>query len=245
MAKYFINCKKLADLRKEYIRLMKENHPDLVNDEEEKKRRHIISAEINNEYDILSKKLPKDEVTSSFVQNTVYDYIINGNKKAWMACEDIARKIHVPNIEYKYYEAREGVEWWESEFLGEIDATIRLFWEMCYAKKIVGEEFVKLYELCGHNAEKIKRVIMFLSTGVIAETDIHANLTSENAVPFFNDAITVENLPGYDSFFLLSKENTKRDTISAWIEFCQRQRDDFLERYYACVVPKITSEKQK
>ena len=81
---------------------------------------------------------------------------------------------------------------------------------------------------------------MFLLTGAISEKDIHTNLTSDNAIPFFDKNISVENLPDYNSFLLLSKENTKKETIDAWIEFCKKQRDNFNENFYRSVIKKIS-----
>ncbi len=86
---------------------------------------------------------------------------------------------------------------------------------------------------------------MFLSTGAIAEKDIHTNLTSKNPIPFFDDNIIVENLPDYNSLLLLSKDAIKQDTYEAWIEFCQRQREIFYEKFYENVIQKISSGKQK
>lgn len=245
MFKYFNNCRNITALRQEYIRLMKMYHPDLSTDKNEIKYRTEICAEINSEYDTVVKIMPFVKVAStenrSTRNNTIYDKVINYSVAAEKAVEEITINIKKPNIDYKFYYVTEGVMWQEKEILAEIDATIDLFWENCYIKQIVGDEFAKLYELCQRNAEKMKRTIMFLSTGAISETDIHDNLQSDKAIPFFNDTIAVDNLPDYNSFFLLSRENTKDETCSAWIEFCQKQRDDFLERYNELVVKKISN----
>ena len=108
-------------------------------------------------------------------------------------------------------------------------------------KGITGEEFAKLYELCGEDAEKMKRTIMFLSTGAISEKDIHTNLQSTNPIPFFNDDIVVDNLPDYSSFLILSKVTTKKKTFEAWREFCQKQRDDFMNRFSDSFISKLPS----
>lgn len=250
--KYFVDCKNLTSLKKKYFELMKKYHPDLAVDKNEIDERNRICAEINAEYDMLVKAMPKLEAIMEFFnifsqeekdKTNIFDQIVNGSIAAKKACEDVAINIQKPNIEYKYYDSCEGINWWEEKKLKEIDATIKLFWRTCYDKQIVGDEFAKLYELCQGNAEKIKRTIMFLSTGAIPERDIHFNLKSDNSIPFFNDNIIVDNLPDYNSFLLLSRESTKKETYAAWIEFCQKQSDDFLNRYYEFVVPKITNER--
>lgn len=243
MFKYFNNCKDITSLKKEYIRLMKKYHPDLSTDENEIKYRTKICAEINSEYDTFVKIMPLARYASTESENTknntIYNEIINNSIAAKKAVDDIIINIQKPNIDYKFYYVTEGVIWQEENILAEINATISIFWENCYNKQIVGDEFAKLYELCQENAEKMKRTIMFLSTGAISDKDIHANLQSEKSIPFLNDAITVDNLPDYSSFLLLSRDNTKKEIHSAWIEFCQKQRDDFLERYSEFVVEKI------
>lgn len=243
MSKYFDECKDFNELRKKYLSLSLEYHPDLTNDEEEKTRRHDIFCEINNEYSMLSKILPKVSKSANFEEG-IYSHIVNGSMRASEACAKIDSDIYKPNIDFKYYNSLEGVRWWEEEILKEIDATVKSFWDVCYCKKIIGDEFAKLFELCGYNAEKIKRVVMFLSTGIIAEKDMHTNLTSDNAISFLSDEVSMEGLPDYDSFLLLSKDNTKQETFLAWVEFCQKQRDCFYDKYYEIVVPKVTTGKQ-
>ena len=78
-----------------------------------------------------------------------FDYLIGEKttETAKKACEDVAINIQKPNIEYKYYDSCEGINWWEEKKLKEIDATIKLFWRTCYDKQIVGDEFAKLYDL--------------------------------------------------------------------------------------------------
>ena len=246
MQKYFKDDD-LSNLKKAYFKLMKKYHPDLVQDEREKMRRNDICAEINAEYDMLVKQLSYSMVFKKTFEKensyNKYNEIINGSILAKKACEDIIVKLQKPDIEYRYYHFIEGVDWSEDEVLKEIDATVLLFWRTCYDKRIIGDEFAKLYELCSFNAEKMKRTIMFLSTGAISENSIHNNLQSSNAIPFFNDNIVVNNLPDYDSFLLLNKNNTKRETFEAWISFCQKQRDDFLTRYNDMIVKRISSSK--
>lgn len=243
MSKYFNNCQNLNDLKKEYFRLIKKYHPDLAEDKSEFEQHNKICAEINSEYELILKRFPKSEKTNE--NYTIYEYIINGNEEAKRACNEIAYKISKLTIDYNFYHTFEGAKWWEEQTLIEINSAIELFWSLCSAKKIIGNEFAKLFELCGFNVEKMRRTIMFLSTGAISEKDIHTNLTSNNSIPFFDDNIIVENLPDYNSFLLLSKESTKKDTYEAWIEFCQRQRDNFYEKFYETIIQKIPSGKQK
>ena len=245
MLKYFNNCQNLSDVKKEYYELIKKYHPDLAKDESESKKFNEICKEINSEYKLICNRFPKVKKANENQKNGKYDYIINGNEKAKNACGVIENKIYNLTIDYNFYHALAGVEWWEDQIKIEIDSNIELFWSICFAKKIIGNEFAKLFELSDSNAEKMRRTIMFLSTGAISEKDIHTNLTSNNPIPFLDDNIVVENLPDYSSFLLLSKENTKRETIDAWIEFCQRQRDNFSEKFYDIMVPKIQSGKQK
>lgn len=242
MFKYFQNCKDISSLKKEYIKLMKKYHPDLSSDEDEIEFRNNICAEINAEYDIAVRILPATKDPKDILINKE---IIDGNESFKETYKNIVFDIEKPNIDYKYYYYIDGVNWSEEEMLKEVSAMVKLFWEVCRTKQIAGDEFTKLYELCQYNVEKMKRTIMFLSTGAIPDKDIHTNLQSNNAIPFLNDNIIVDNLPDYDSFLILSRENTKKETYAAWIEFCQKQRDDFLNRYYEYVVPKITDGKTK
>lgn len=243
--KYFSNCQNISDLRKEYLKLIKKYHPDLAKDQPEIERLNKICSEINNEYELLCSRLPKNKVTQGSVYHRVHDYVIDGNEEAKSACDEIADRISKLPIDYNFYHVHDGAQWWEDQVANEMDTTVEIFWSNCFAKKITGSEFARLFELCDSNVEKMRRAIMFLSTGAISERDIHTNLTSNSAIPFFDDSITVESLPGYNSFLLLSKETTKRETMDAWIEFCQRQRDSFSEKFYDIVVPKISSGKQK
>lgn len=244
MLKYFNNCKNLNDLRKGYLKLIKKYHPDLAKDELEFKKYNEICAEINNEYEEIVKMFPKSKSTKENIPNTLYDYIINNSEEAKEVYEKIEDEISKLTIDYKYYDVVNS-KWWEEEVLSELDGSIALFWNVCVSKNIVGNKFSKLFELSDFNVEKMRRTIMFLSTGVISEQDIHANLNANNSIPFLDNNIIIEKLPNYNSFLLLSKENTKNETKEAWVEFCQRQRDNFYEKFNDIIVPKIQTGKQK
>lgn len=238
MLKYFSNYQNSKDLRKEYLKLIKMYHPDLAKDEDEAKRFHEMCTEINNEYEFICKMLPQTKVTKDDVYYDAYGYIINGNEEAGKACNEIADKLSKMVIDFNYYRVVEA-NWWEDLISNEINSAIEQFWSICYAKKIIGSEFAKLFELCGFDVEKMRRTIMFLSTGAISEKDIHTNLTSSNPIPFFEDNITLENLPNCNSFLLLSRDITKEETVDIWILFCQMQRDNFFERFYGTVIPSL------
>jgi len=243
MSKYFNNCKNLDELRREYLKLIKQHHPDLTKDESELEERNKICAEINGEYELMARMFPAAS-TKNPESDSLYEKLINGSDDARQAVHEILDRISKLALDYNFYHVHENAPWWEEQTLAEINNTISLFWQICLLKNITGNEFARLFELCDSNVEKMRRVIMLLSTGAISEKDIHTNLTSSNSIPFFNDNITIENLPNYNSFLLLSKETTKQETYEAWIEFCQNQRDNFYERYYDTVVPKIPSGKQ-
>lgn len=245
MTKYFKNHESRESLRKEYRKLIKLHHPDLAKNEEEYKQKNEICAEINSEYECLLYLLPESNIEIKTKYKTIKDYIVNGNSDAEKAYEKILSEIFELNIDYNFYKYISGEGWWKEHILAEKYETIDLFWNICLAKNIVGKEFAKLFKLCNFNTEKMKRVIMFLSTGSISDKDIHNNLTADNAISFFDDSIIIEGLPSYDSFLILSKESTKKETTEAWIEFCQIQRDNFLEKYYEFVVDKIPTRKQK
>lgn len=242
MIKYFSSYQNPSDLKKEYFALIKKYHPDLAKDKAEFEQFNKICAEINSEYKLILETFPKSEKIKG---NPYCDGIINGNEEATSACNQIVNKISKLTIDYNFYNTFDGVKWWEDQVLIEIDNDIELFWRLCLTKEIIGNEFAKLFKLCNFNVEKMRRTIMFLSTGAISDKDIHTNLTSNSAVPFFDDNIIVENLPDYNSFLLLSKETTKEDTLGAWVEFCQKQRDNFYEKFYDIVIPKIPSGKRK
>lgn len=259
--RYFKDCKNMNSLRKEYLRLMKKYHPDLASSHDEIEFKTRICTEINSEYDILVRIIQKSEIMhnkkESNIENNILslsgdvdysrrDYVdwhkelVNNSIAAEEAYNNIIVNLQKPNIQYKYYNVNEGVRWDEELILNEIDATISLFIVNCCMKKIIGDEFAKLYELCEKNAEKMKRTIMFLSTGAISENDIHINLQSDKSIPFFNDSIIVDNLPDYSSFLILSRETTKGETYDAWREFCQKQRDDFINRFSESFISKIS-----
>lgn len=255
--KYFKDCKDMNSLRKEYLKLMKKYHPDLSTDKDEIEFKSRICAEINSEYDNLVNIMPKLESMDNKKDSNVLsilgdvDYsrgayvdwhkeLVNDSLAAEQAYNNIMIKLQKPNIQYKYYDIIEGARWDEDQILKEIDATISLFVVNCCMKKIIGDEFAILYELCEGNAEKMKRTIMFLSTGAISEKDIHTNLQSDKPIPFFNDNIIVDNLPDYSSFLILSRETTKDKTYDAWREFCQKQRDDFINRFSESFISKLS-----
>ena len=240
MIKYFNNCNSAEELRKEYINLIKKYHPDLTNSKEEFDKHNNICAEINAEYEMLLKTFPN--IKKSNHKDTYIDYIINGNEKARNIFNEIYNNFFNVKIDYNYYNSLNGLKWWEEQISIEMENSFNAFWEICISKKIVGEEFVRLFELCDYNVEKMRRTIMFFSTGAISENDIHTNLTSDICIPFFND-IAIENLPDYNSFLLLSKENTKKETLNAWIEFCQKQRDIFNEKFYETTTKRIGPKK--
>lgn len=244
MSKYFNNCKDRNDLTKEYHKLIKKYHPDLAKDRSEFEQFHNICVEINSEYELALKRFPKNQREKGNTDYSIFQYIINGNEKAKSACDKIADKISTLNIDCDFYHPVYA-KWWEDYIFTEINSTIEIFWRVCCAKKIIGNEFAKLFELCDFNVEKMRRTVMFLSTGAISEQDIHTNLTLSNPIPFFDDSIIVENLPGYNTFLLLNKEDTKKDTIEAWIEFCQRQRDAFVEKFNDVAIQKLSSGRQK
>ncbi len=212
MLKYFKNCQNLNDLRKEYLKLIKQYHPDLAKDEYEFEQLNNICAEINSEYELLCKGFPKNERQMKHSYYGIYEYIINGNEEAEIACTEIVDKIYKLTIDYNFYHIFDGAKWWEEQISIEIASTIELFWSFCFKKKIIGNEFAKLFALCDSDVEKMRRSIMFLSTGAISERDIHTNLTSNSSIPFFNDNIIVENLTDYKSFLILIIEYTKKDT---------------------------------
>lgn len=237
MPKYFNNCKNFKEMRIAYLTLMKKYHPDLTQSEEEKLENTRICAEINSEYEMFAKLLPKEAIYNN--DNNVFSQIICNDAKAGEACEQIMKTIVKPRIDYDYYQSFNGVLWWEEAVLNEIDQYITAFWSVCYAKNIVGEKFAKLYELCGFNTEKMRRVVMFLATGAIPDSVIHTNLTSSNATPFFDDTMGENSLPSYEFFLLLCKDYVKEETITSWISFCQMQRDVFLDRYNENVIGKL------
>lgn len=244
MIKYFKYCQNLEDLRNEYHTLIKKYHPDLAKDEFEFKQLNEKCAEINEEYEQVLKRFPKTREADRHTNHGTYEYIINGSEEARSAYSIIMDQISKLTIDYNFYHKIDA-KWWEDYILNEINSNIRIFWDVCLTKKIIGDEFAKLFELCNFNVEKMRRTIMFLNTGAISDKDIHTNLTSDCAIPFFDDNIIVEKIPTYSSFLLLSRADTKEDTIEAWIEFCQRQRDNFLEKFADIVIPKISSGKQK
>lgn len=241
--KYFNDYKNRASLRAEYLKLIKMHHPDLAKNEEEFKLKNEICSEINAEYEQILNILPKDDFEVQSKYKTIEDYITNGNDVAKKAYKKVSNEIYEPDINYSFYNSISRESWWKEHILIEKYDTIDLFWNICLAKNITGMEFAKLFELCNFNAEKMKRTILFVSTGAISDKDIHNNLTSEYAISFIDDDIVVEGLPNYNSFLILSKENMKKQTVEAWIEFCQKQRDNFLEKYYEFVIEKIPYKK--
>lgn len=245
MSKYFKNYQSQEDLRKDYLKLIKKYHPDLAKDDLEREKCNEICKEINKEYELLCKSLPKSNKTQKSSYSGIRDYIANGNEEAQNACDEISDIISELPIDCNFYHTLDNAPWWEEQVSMEIDSTIDIFWNICLSKKIIGSEFVRLFELCDLNVEKMRRTVMFLSTGAISEKDIHTNLTSDNAIPFFDNNIAAEKLPDYNTFLLLGSEATKRETLEAWIEFCQKQRDNFNEKFYEIVVPKISSGTKK
>lgn len=232
MLNFFVDVNNLEDLRKQYLSLMKKYHPDLVTDERTKKEYNEICSQINDEYEKLKNRLPKQQKFSQTGYESIQEKIINNSSKAREAVRKILSIGFNRNLNYDYYQTQyKGIQWWEEEISILHSNFVNYFWEFCYLKNIIGDEFAKLFELCDFNVEKMQRNILFLSTGAISEKDIHINLNSDNAIPFFDDKILSDDLPSYDSFLLLSKNHLKEETLDSWIEFCQRQRDTFYEKF--------------
>lgn len=93
------------------------------------------------------------------------------------------------------------------------------------------DDILKLYNLCDENAEKFKRVIIFLASGWLQPWDLRENLNSDNPIPIFDDSIIECDIPGYDSSLVLINEVTNHETISAWFRFCFKQCESFDKRF--------------
>lgn len=132
MTKYFKNLQNLHDLQKEYHKLIKMYHPDYAKNELEYEQRNKICAEINNEYEAILKIFPKSKPKENY---SIYEYVINGNEDAKIACNKIVNEISKLTIDYSFYDTFEGAKWWKEQTLIEMNNNIKLFWSLCLTKK--------------------------------------------------------------------------------------------------------------
>lgn len=139
---YFKDCKNMNSLRKEYLKLIKKHHPDLASNDDDFELRTRICKEINLEYDMLAKFMPKVESMDNKNESNIpslsgnVDYsrrsyidwhkaVVNNSAAAEQAYNNIIINLQKPNIGYKYYSRwNEGPSWKEELVLKEMDATI-------------------------------------------------------------------------------------------------------------------------
>ena len=84
----------------------------------------------------------------------------------------------------------------------------------------------KLYMLnndcCGRDINKFRRTLMMLRSGVFTDKQIHQNLELAYAIPFIDDNIKIEGVPPYGKDF--------GPTHEKWEEFCEKNKESFIER---------------
>ena len=107
------------------------------------------------------------------------------------------------------------------------------------------DDVEKIYELCDYNAEKFKRVILFLRDGNLESFDFRINLYSDDTIPFFDDDIIEDEIPNYDSSMVIISEVSTSNSIRAWHRFCDRQSESFDKKHYAKLkeIPKVAVKK--
>lgn len=247
VVKFFDGITNKEDLKKAYRALMKDNHPD-TKPEDERDAYSKICQDITDQYTSLYIILPSAD-DLGLDKKVKY-----GWGEAYRVFRDIRQGLDKLPIYRKYYKknfyesypdddpgvVQKGVSEYEDGILDANEWYISKLETICFNKLHLSlDEVNTLYELCGRNAEKFKRVIAFFSTLAIASYDIHANLAGDNPVPFFDDEIPLEGIPDYSSSLVFNsidnpnlwKKYMDDYTWRSFATFCGLQRDSFERRH--------------
>ena len=116
--------------------------------------------------------------------------------------------------------------------LGEAsDWFIKNIYDACTSKGLRERDLKRIYKLCGSNAEKTKRFLYAYMRGSYDEFEVRENLSKPEglAIPFINDGINEEGLPGLSENLIIF-EGTDFDIKRAFASYCVSQAEDFSRR---------------
>ena len=99
---------------------------------------------------------------------------------------------------------------------------------LCDSFNIRGAKLYMLYnDCCERNMCKFKCTLLMLRNGIYSQEEIEKNLSLVRAIPFIDDGIVIDGISYYNQDFSSSHEK--------WEEFCQRNRDAFIEKLNAAL----------
>ena len=249
--KYFDGINNIKDLKDEYVKLIKQYHPILYSEKRNVFDYLDICMEIENEFKDKFKLL---KGRGNFLPDDVCKYngfkIMDGIKasdKKRKFIEKVSNELgkfpvkrrYFSKDSYNNYPNDEVIVNGSNTFNGDSilsynkDLSDKIFY-ICFSYLCLDMDDVeKLYELCDCNAEKFKRVVLFLGNGNLEFFDFRSNLYSEESIPFFDDDIVVDGFPDYNSSLVLISEVSSSETYSSWNRFCNEQSDCFDQKIYA------------
>ena len=245
---YFDGIDNIKDLKKEYVRLIKENYPVFECDSNDSSDREdvIINCAANlckcmgmeEEYLALSngfsRILTEEELNESCEQAKRIKSIFTG----------IVKELNSLPIYRRYFKKTSSTSYPNDDCIvseencrnGSYilkfnrDSAIDLYGFCVNRLHLSFDDIEFIYNSCGKNAEKFKRVIWFLLDSGVSVWDLRLNLCSDNPIPFFDDSIIEDGLPDYDSSLVLNDEVTSRETRNAWHSFVAKQSVSFNKR---------------
>ena len=251
--KYLNGISNIQSLKEKYLELIKENHPIFHS-----KRQYLyymgICMEIENEFKNRFKQLRSMGMTVSYDMPKERGFLLMENIKASNKrlefMENISSELIKLPIYKKYYEndfADSNSDIVNDGFIiaSGKDLISDIFYS-CFSELCLDlDDVTKIYELCDCNVEKFKRVILFLREGYLEPFDFRTNLYSDDTIPFFDDEISEEDIPDYNSSLVIVREISTSESIRGWNRFCNKQSECFDEKYYAKLMenPKVAVKK--
>ena len=258
---YFNGINNIKDLKEKYLELIKQYHPVLHDDTKQDYMEICmnIEKEFKQQFTLLKDK-GMFNPTSGFNEYgfRLMDSIKASERKNKFV-EDISNELCDLPIYRRFFDSDIDRECPNNDILcadsnipgdGFIifsnEHLITEVFHYCFIDLCLDiDDVEKIYELCDWNAEKFKRVILFLREGNLEPFDFRINLYSDDTIPFFDDEIVEEELPDYNSSMIIISEVSTRDSIRAWHRFCDRQSESFDKKHYAKLkeIPKVAVKK--
>lgn len=107
---------------------------------------------------------------------------------------------------------------------------------LCDLLDIRGSKLYMLHnDCCGRNKDKLKRTLTMFRYGVYSQEEIQSNLDLVMAMPFIDDSIVIEGVPPYGKDF--------GPGYKKWDEFCQKNKDVFVQKLNAILEQQNGSKK--
>ena len=244
--KYFSDIRNIKSLKERYLELIKEYHP--VFHSENKSINYMeICYDIENEFKIIFKQLKDNCMFSACEISKAYGYVLMENIKANERKNNFINSVSCELFKLPVYK-----KYFDNDCNDDNCDVIKDGFIVSSGRDLVNEVFyscfvelcldiddvVKIYELSDCNAEKFKRVILFLREGNLEFFDFRSNLYSDDSIPFFDDDIVGENIPDYNSSLIIISEISTCESVRGWYRFCNRQSECFDEKFHSKLLEK-------